>query len=235
MMQTADSLQKKYEGKIQILPVTMEDSKIVSEFLENIRRSKHINPPSVTNDTILNLLFPHKIIPHYVWLDETGKVIGVTGGSALTAVTIDRYLHDKVINGGEMESENKIIDYTKPFFAVGNNIKEEGNDHFVAIDNSDLLYHSVLTNYIDGFPCESGADSTRIVCENYSVGDLYRVVAGRGKVQSLFLNSTLWRVTNPRVQEYTDSTALSMEKKHYEESLKWMKTHSFCYELKFPP
>jgi len=59
MMPVTDSLQKVFDGKIQILPVTNEATQTVTAFMQNIQRIKHIAPPTVTGDTVLNRLFRH--------------------------------------------------------------------------------------------------------------------------------------------------------------------------------
>ena len=48
MIPVTDSLQKEFEGKIQILPVTDQDASTVTSFLNSLRLYKNISMPSVT-------------------------------------------------------------------------------------------------------------------------------------------------------------------------------------------
>jgi len=234
MMPVTDSLQKVFDGKIQILPVTNEATQTVTAFMQNIQRTKHIAPPTVTGDTVLNRLFKHEIIPHYAWIDENGKVIAITGADKLNAATIRKYLADKTIAAPIKKDEFKVTDESKPFFVVGNSMKDENGFHVEAIDDKNLFYHSVLTGYIDGFGCTSGDDSTSVTCRNLSIGNLYRVAAGRGQLKMLLLNSTIWEAKNPVAEIYSDSIIIELDNKPYAQNVEWMKKYTFCYELKFP-
>jgi len=234
MMPVTDSLQKAFEGKVQILPVTNEAPETVTAFMQNMQRSKHITLPSITGDTLLNTLFGHEVNPHYAWIDENGKVIAITGADKLNSATIRAYLNDKTVAGFVKKDNFKVTDESKPFFVVGNAIKEGNEFRVETIDDDDLFYHSTLTGYIDGFGCTEGADSTRITVKNESLAGLYRFAAGHDQLKMLLLNSTIWEVKNPLIQVYSDSVALELEKDRYSKTQEWMKKYTFCYELKFP-
>ena len=114
---------------------------------------------------------------------------------------------------------------------TGNEIISGNTTHFEKIDNSALLYHSVITRYIDGFGCEQGTDSTRITCKNSPIGDLYRMAASHYSLASLNWNSTIWETNNEIVKKMSDSASVS---KTGAEASDWLNQYSYCYELKFP-
>ena len=233
MIPVIDSLQKEFDEKIQILSVTDQDVSTVTAFLNNIKRYKGISMPSVTNDEALRSLFPHVEIPHYVWLNEDSKVIAITGADQLTAEVIRNFLDKKGTTIKEKEDKFKSIPGNAPMFVTGNEIISDNSIHFEKIANSDLLFHSVLTAYSDGFGCEQETDSGRITCKNSSVGDLYRMAASKYSLINLGLNSTLWESNNESVKRMSDSAAVVHSKTRAEIN-DWLKHYTYCYELKFP-
>ncbi|HET7116309.1 MAG TPA: TlpA disulfide reductase family protein [Hanamia sp.] len=233
MIPVTDSLQKEFEGKIQILPVTDQDASTTTAFLNNIKHYKNILMPSVTNDTELRTLFPHVEIPHYVWLDENSKVIAITGAEQLTGDIIKDFLNKKKETLPIKEDLYKTIQEHAPMFVIGNEIITGNTTHFEKIYNSDLLYHSVITRYIDGFGCEQGTDSTRITCKNTSIGNLYRMAVSHYNLLSLGSNSTIWEVNNEIVKKMSDSAGEAHSNTRAEIN-DWMNQYTYCYELKFP-
>jgi len=231
MIPVTDSLQKEFEGKIQILPVTDQDASTATAFLNNIKYYKNISMPSVTNDTELRTLFPHVEIPHYVWLDENSKVIAITGAEQLTGDIIKDFLNKKRETLPIKEDHYKTIQKHAPMFVTGNEIISGDTSHFEKIDNSALLYHSVITRYIDGFGCEQGTDSGRITCKNSPIGDLYRMAASHYTLINLGFNSTIWETNNEVVKKMCDSAGSSQTSA---EAFNWFKQYSYCYEIEFP-
>ncbi|HEY5408371.1 MAG TPA: TlpA disulfide reductase family protein [Ginsengibacter sp.] len=232
MIPHSDSLQKKFENNIQILPVTDQDSQTVRQFLENFNQFSHINMPSATGDRILQSLFPHSVIPHYVWIDQNGKVIAITGAEQLTESNIKSLLNGNHPELPVKQDMDKVIDESKPMFTVGNELIQGNETKFEKIEDSSLLFHSVITRHIDGFGCESGVTAGKIEVKNDGIGGLYRVAVGHYQLSKLNMNSTIWEVTNPSVQYYTDSASLKTPNGTAMDL--WMKNYTFCYELKFP-
>lgn len=92
-----EQLQKKYGGEVQFIKVTCQPRAEVLPFLEKLHKTHPSAIPVVTNDSALHQLFPHINLPHYVWLDQTGKVIATTIIEELTVENIDQFLnHDNI-------------------------------------------------------------------------------------------------------------------------------------------
>ncbi len=233
MLPFEDTLQKEFDGRIQILPVTDQSSSIVTAFLRNLQKYKHFMMPSVTQDTVLGQLFPHGEIPHYVWIDKDSRVIAITGAEQIKKEIINSVLNNTVATLPEKKDSFKVIDYDKPMFATGNILLTDKGSEFSLVNNENVLYHSVITRYIDGFGSEQGSDSSKITCKNSSIGDLYRIAAGHYTLLNLEQNSTIWETSNPIVQLFSDSAA-ERYSANKTAILNWMSKHTFCYELKFP-
>lgn len=84
-----DSLQKQFVEKLQVLMVTREGENKVLPFLDRYKKNHGTSPehPIAHSDTLLHRLFPHRLIPHYVWITPEGKVAAITGPESLNART----------------------------------------------------------------------------------------------------------------------------------------------------
>ena len=128
-----EQLQNQFGNQLQILMVTPQSTSAIAKFFSD----RGFTLPSVTNDQKLSKLFPHKYVPHEVWI-KNGKVIAITDGAELTASNIKSQLSEKPPIMDEKKS-NFDYDLTKPLLFNSNG----GNA-------DDLLYHSLFTGYLDG-------------------------------------------------------------------------------------
>lgn len=128
-----EQLQAEFGDQIKILMVTSQPANTVGKCFSN----KGVTLPSVTGDQKLSELFPHKYVPHEVWIKD-GKVLAITGEAEVTAANIQKLLAEKSAVLSEKKS-NFDYDLTKPLLLDGNGGQ-----------SSDLLYHSVFTAYLDG-------------------------------------------------------------------------------------
>lgn len=121
-----DALQQKFEGRVKLLMVNgyaADDEKKVAAFLKRRkeRTGLSFSLTYLLQDSILHHYFPHKTIPHCVWLDKQRKVIAITESYAVTEDNIaavlsgkpvqlefknDALLLDEKIGGLDMEGSN---------------------------------------------------------------------------------------------------------------------------------
>ncbi len=128
-----EQLQREFDNQLRILMVTSQPATTISKFFSE----RKISLPSVTGDQKLSKLFPHKYVPHEVWIKD-GKVIAITSEAEVTAGNIKIQLSEKASVMAEKKS-NFDYDLTKPLLFNGNGGL-----------SSDLLYYSVFTGYLDG-------------------------------------------------------------------------------------
>lgn len=165
-------LQKKFESKVQFLLVSPPSDKNAIRFL----KSKNIELPSFVKKE-LDEYFPHNSVPHEVWI-KNGIVVAITHSIYVTAENIQKILSGKKVNLPEKKFQ---LNYNrdKPLLLDGNG----GNA-------KDLLYHSIITRYLDGistvggFPCDS---------------NVYKILFVSGSVSQLYVRS---------VQQYNYSFTL---------------------------
>ena len=128
-----EKLQREFGNELQILMVTSQPKSAIAPLFSD----RKISLPSVTGDQKLSKLFPHKYVPHEVWIQD-GKVVAITGEAEVTSNHINILLTDKKSIMAEKKS-NFNYDLTQPLLFNGNGGKA-----------TDLLYHSVFTGYLDG-------------------------------------------------------------------------------------
>ena len=92
-----DSLQKKYEDRLQIVLVAHEPSdKVIASIQRWEKRFKRkLDLPIVVNDKVLHQYFPHKYEPHYLWIAPDRVCLAETAHYLVEESYIRTYL-DKI-------------------------------------------------------------------------------------------------------------------------------------------
>lgn len=124
-----EALAKEFGDQINIRAVTYEsDEKITGFFASKTGKKYHIT--SVVNDSLLAKLFPHRGIPHCVWIGSDGRVKAITGASEVNAVNLR-----KLLSGNKLKVEvKKDQAMNKPLFLSAD---------FPASDS--LLHYSIFS------------------------------------------------------------------------------------------
>lgn len=225
MIPKLNSLQQEFGDKIQILSVTYQKKQEVLSFLEKLekREDEKVDFPMVMEERNLHKLFPHTILPHYVWIKD-GKVINITSSKTLTSENIKNVLVNESYLLDEKNDEIPVVyDTDKPLLIKNNG---DSNTPF-------LMYHSLFTGYIPGLlPAgydvqRSVVDSTlKFVFRNVSLDWLYGIAYGKGQ---RFLNSSrmIFNVQNKDKIIWNESSGVKYSD--------WQKEGGiFCYELIIP-
>ncbi|MEZ2338808.1 TlpA family protein disulfide reductase [Mucilaginibacter sp. RCC_168] len=139
MVPMMDSLQRAMGDVLIILPVTYQSASVVAPVLAEMQKVKNFALPGVTNDKVLNDLFPHRYLPHYVWIDAKGVVVAITEEKQLTEKNLRAAISGKPL---QMEAKRDLVipyDKEKLLFTAGNG----GN-------GSAVSYHATLSAYVPG-------------------------------------------------------------------------------------
>jgi len=138
MIPVMDSLQDRFSGRVQFISVTDQSDAVVSPFLAKLNKGKKGTIPYVTADRLLASAFPHRYLPHYVWIGPDGRVAAITGHEEVNAGNIEKMLR----GGAELQQKTDLFiayDKGKPLLIDGNGGA-----------GSNLIYHSVFTGYGQG-------------------------------------------------------------------------------------
>lgn len=233
MFPLIDSIQQIFKDDIQILGVTDQPRDEVQRFLDNLKRFKNVSIPTVTNDRVLNEIFAHEEIPHYVWIDSKSNVVAVTGAEEITFNNLQEFIRNGKVPVKVKVDHFKEIDEEHPMFITAFEQIADSGTELQKLTGEKAFYQCVFTGYLEGFGSESRTDSSRITCKNNSIGDLYRIAAGKNKLVNLSVNSTIWATTNPELKKFTDSAALGNSKSRGSMEA-WMQDYTYCAEIKFP-
>lgn len=172
-----ESLQNELKDKLQILLVTSERESRISDFFKTREHALKIitRLPTIVNDSLLQQLFKHESFPHYVWIDEDRNVVSVTDGYEVTVKNVKAILNNEKIRMRQKTDYQVPYDIGKPLFVYNNGGSGE-----------QLLYHSVVTKFIDGLPFIISAisyDSSEgysIRVFNQSIRRLYQIAYEQG-------------------------------------------------------
>ncbi|MNU98411.1 Thiol:disulfide interchange protein TlpA [compost metagenome] len=105
-----DSLQPIFKDELAVFATSYEDRDRVNAFL----KKQGIKLFSGTKTEYLKQYFPHKMIPHQVWI-KNGKIIAITEGSNATGENIRRALKD---DSFKLATKNDRLDfYTSRYLA----------------------------------------------------------------------------------------------------------------------
>lgn len=89
-----NALEKQFEGKVKIVPVTKEDPTVLAKFFASKNGQRYKGIESVAGDRMFSELFPYVAIPFMVWI-KNGKVISTTDADQVTEVNISKLLEGK--------------------------------------------------------------------------------------------------------------------------------------------
>jgi len=224
MIPKMESLQKEFKHDVQFISVSYQSEKEVTTFMEKLEKQQgvHYTIPYSTDDNMLRFMFPHKTLPHYVWISANGTVKAITGVEEITAVNIDKMLGSDSFTLPEKKEVSLPYDYNKPFLVNGN-----------GGDGKQLIYHSVLSGFVPGLSSTMKAERgdsihvNRIVLTNCPLLWLYKHAYGKGYTTYFQQNRILLEVKDPNELNST-LTGNAF--------LNWLSVpnHGVCYELQLP-
>lgn len=166
-MPRLDSLQHLFGDRLVILPVTYEKAARIRAFQQHNGYLKGLQFRTVVEDRDLHRLFPHRLLPHEVWISATGKVLGFT-----EVTEVNEALIRKVLAGGSLTAPDKVdvLDYdpSRPLLIQNNGAPDTA-----------YRYRSLITARIKGLPAairiqyDSVRRQTTVRATNVSVRRLY--------------------------------------------------------------
>jgi len=136
-----DSIAKVYPDELKILQVTRDSRERVNQFFSESDHWQHLQFPSVVNDSVMNVLFPHRTEPHYVWINKNGIVQAITDGREVHSASIENFVKGKA-SDLKLKDENMKSDQ---YFGV----------YPLMLDyteiKGDVLSYSYFSKYREGF------------------------------------------------------------------------------------
>jgi uncharacterized protein (TIGR03435 family) len=119
-MPKLDALQKKYKNKLQVIAVSSESPARIGLFMKNRPFSFW---HGVDTARELNNIFPHRIIPHSIIINEAGVVVAITDAGEITPAVIERLLKNKTVALKE-KKDDVVFDIDGDYFKMDTLTKE---------------------------------------------------------------------------------------------------------------
>lgn len=234
-----DNLQNKFRDKLQILSVTTEKDKVVGDFLLSMKKVKGISPVTVVGDSQLKKLFVHVYLPHYVWIDQAGKIVAITDDKAVTEENINKLLSSGSISMEEKRDEILTVvtesESGNAIFHPAIKIKSGDKVQLTAIPKSNLVFKSVLTHYTEGMAPGAYQDSTTISMYNTSIFSLFRSALWKFQLEMLNANNTVVDVKDTSLLNIIrNKNSVASAENPSAGNRKISEKNRYCYELKVP-
>lgn len=166
-----DSLQKAFAGQVSFILLTYEPPLVLKALQAKSKRFAALNIPVITGDTVLSKFFPHRYLPHTVWLSSSGRVLAITGREELTASNIRSFLNG---NTPTLAVKTDLVDFDSKAPLLSQPILQ-----------NTLQFQSVLTGSLQGASGaltnirDSVGQTQRLTCINYSLLSLLELALGR--------------------------------------------------------
>ena len=222
-LEELSQLKQEFNGQLEVLGVTYQPDSVVDKFRGRTGRLQHLAFPLVAGDTLLGGVFPHKSLPHVVWISAAGKVIAITDKTEVTRDNIERAL------AGTFHVAPKVD--RRDF---------NPDDTFHGMD-SVFLGRSILTPHFTGvsgrtvfFPKKFMPDSLkRFLAMNVPPYMLFRIAAF-GYTIAFGNDSRLVFEVKDSTRFFTPNQAPESFSKRYSSYNQWRQEHTYCYELDLP-
>lgn len=210
-----NTLQNESEGQVEVLLVNSRSTRDTpvkaGEFLS--KRQEDYNFTSIVNDTILKEIFPHRLIPHYVWISDD-RFLAVTDGEDLT----NENFRDALNGEGIQTSYVPEIEYNarQPLFENGN-----------GGEAPNYVYKTILTPFVNGLRSSLYTERnsqqliSRVTFTNVNLSTMYSYAYP--EMQNLSKARLIIDVENSEPFEMNNT------------SLSWKRRNLYNYEAQIPP
>lgn len=217
-----EALQTKFGPKMQVLLVntksTGDDKTKTTHFFETKfgPSRKKYTLPSVVADTVLDVLFKHRSIPHYVWLNEKGKVLAITDSKYINGENIAKALNSESLN---LPVKRDNFTAQKQLFKDGNGVEPES-----------YTFRSILTKYNESLSQGRLTDRdihgqyVRFIAVNTDIlsvyGQAYPEIGSYSTRKRL-----LWELKEPNKYRWNGT----------DDFAEWQQKNAVTYEIIVPP
>lgn len=147
-----EQFQKKYPDQLQIILANPHDAgyeKEIMALLNGIKERTGFYPtlPIALNDTLLNHLFPHNGVPHYIWINDKRQIAAITGLEELTEQNIKRFVSGEYLHLATKDAP----EFKKDLLALirSGEIKDTGLISY-SFFTGYQPYTNLKTNYVRG-------------------------------------------------------------------------------------
>ncbi len=230
-----DALQKEFGDRIAIIPVGFDgrEAGSIRKFLQKRQGTKLAMQLPTTiqapEDKVLEELFPFDGLPHEVWIDPNGTVVGITDHLPVSSENIQAVLAGKTL---EALAKKKWKNITKEDeFLIPH---EAGSRVF-------KYYGSAFSGFIDGLTnswqmgLQYDSSFYRIYHVNRSIYDYYNFVySSEFAALKEYPRFQRYYIENGSDSFYKDISMVESAGWDENEFYKFLRKNTFCYEVVMP-
>jgi thiol-disulfide isomerase/thioredoxin len=213
-----DSIQKIYPAQLAVIPLTYESAQKAEPTLA--KRKWTLS--SVINDTLLKAYFPHKSIPHQIFIKD-GKVLSIPLYSEHLIENLNKIFNNEIVEDVEKTTEQK-FDPSLPLLINGNGGSAK-----------DLLFQSKVSRSINTAISGERSRSNNFTMYNYAIQYLFLtsnqdVIPWHGRHNRIIskldsnLNNKVFQKKSPPSEDVEAMTKF----------LNWRIENVYCYQLILP-
>jgi thiol-disulfide isomerase/thioredoxin len=223
-----DSLKNVFGDKVEVVAAGYQDYNTIGAFFKQNPAYEPHYLRVLTNDHILLKLFPHKSLPHMVWINSEGKVAAITDGEDVTANNIRA-----IINNGHpaIELKKDVINFDFR--------------HTFHLRDTSFSGRSIFTNRTAGIFSYEGTFGdkpgiiNRIFASNLPIRTLYWIAAFHHELSFTNFDRIFLEVRDSLKYMQPKFAYASYKKSKYFDpeswhSTSWEKDNLYCYELILP-
>ncbi|MDI3321374.1 TlpA family protein disulfide reductase [Pinibacter soli] len=185
-MPALDSLQSTFGNKIQTIIVCKNERQEVEKVFKRIKKP-FPKTPIVLADSILNACFPHRTVPHHVWIDGNGVVKFITYDHNATVENVRKFLQGEHLH---FSVRKQIPDFNDKVM-----LYNEGGGRW----NQEIKFHTLFATFLDGvehampqmiYDPVSNTQTLRVV--NYQYSYLFGVAYNESFGDGLYNQPARW-------------------------------------------
>ncbi|WP_158544346.1 TlpA family protein disulfide reductase [Pedobacter miscanthi] len=219
-----DSLNQKQPGKFNVILATDQTKEVISQYMKRPANNDFtaISERIVPWDTLLRKMFPHRGIPHNVWIDRDGIVRAITSGEEISEKNLLAFSRDPAALAVRTKKDNFTFRPEEPFHLA----------------DSIYTYRSIVSAFVPGIPSGEKSPQRGMMKEytqfNQSItralwGAYSQFNTGIRPIMLELHTRDSSRFFGPKTRD------TSFYKKYpYQDRGDWERKNLFCYSLTMP-
>ncbi|CDS93025.1 putative Redoxin domain protein [Sphingobacterium sp. PM2-P1-29] len=221
-----DSLARENEKDLLVLSVSYQSQREIESFLSKNPEYNSSSLQFLMSDKILHSYFPHRVLPHNIWIDNNKKIKYITGGAEINRENILSFIKGE--KDTLFEKKDKIhFDTYEPFH----------------LSDSKFRYRAILTDHIEGllsgFTVQNiGNIGNRKIIRFFSFNqykaNLFWYAINEGRSPKDFYNTMRVETKDSLRFFWTGEESKSFANSKYKTRQDWRSKNTFCYELRLP-
>lgn len=216
-----DSFDQRKPNQFKFLLVSSQNKKAITDFMARPTNEdmRSLGDRIIIEDSLLNNLFPHKTIPHNIWIDSKGIIRAITSGEEIT--------------------EKNIFDFRANPSAFKIRTKSDKLDfrpmEVFHLGDSTFTYRSIICPFIEGI-ASGEVISQRGEMKSYFQFNqpILRALWGAYSSYNHGIRPEMIEIHTPDSSRFFQPKVRNTIHQKYADRTEWKQKNLFCYSLTLP-